>query len=149
MNGFFLLLAMTACTGSEDADKPADDSAAADADTDTDTDTDTDADTDADTDTDTDAPDLTTYRGFVEAHAAAYCASLSTCEFLDEQGYADIRACAAGVRAFYDAITCDAYQMGVAEACVRGDVQMRSACETSNSGEAPLACRDVCTAPAP
>ncbi len=141
------LLPLLACTGAEptDSGRPRKD-ADADADTDADSDADTDADTDTDTDADTDAPDLTSYEGFVEAHAGAYCGSLDSCGYLDEQGYDSKRACVTGITDFYD-VACPDFQADVAERCVRDDLLMARECKTSNGGEQPLACRDVCVAP--
>ncbi|MES2638469.1 MAG: hypothetical protein V4850_03280 [Myxococcota bacterium] len=147
MARFLLLLALPffACTGGEPTDsgkRPNKDAA----DTDTDTDADSDTDTDTDTDTDADVPDLTTYDGFVEAHAGAYCNSVETCGYLDEQGYDTKALCIQGITEFY-AVACPDYQQAAGELCVRGDLRMAGECETSNSGEQPLPCRDVCTPP--
>ena len=138
MARFLIVLALAGCTGTDtDSGRPAKDSRADDT---------ADADADTDADTDADLPDLATFAGFVEAHAGAYCASIDTCGFLDEQGYKTKAQCIQGITDFF-AVDCPDYQQLAGEICVRDDRRMVDSCETSNNGEQPLACRDVCTAP--
>ncbi len=153
MSRLLLLLPLFACTSSgdpADTEKPAKDDSAADTSADTDTDADTDADTDTDTDTDTNSgtPDLSTYTGFVDAHAGAWCASLEACGYLDDKGYADVRACVEATVAFLSAEACRDYQENVANICLREDLRMARACEEFPGGVAARACQEVCTPPA-
>jgi hypothetical protein len=139
-----ILLPLLGCTGTSNTDDDDDDS---DADADADADTDADSDADTDADTDTDVPDLTTYEGFVEQHARAYCASLETCGYLDDRSYDSRGACATAITNQYTTAGCASYQQPAAEQCVRGDLQIATACEESRDGMEPLPCQDVCTAP--
>jgi hypothetical protein len=145
------LLLLLACStpesSSKDRVKPVDSAA------DTDTDTDADADTDTDTDTDTDprdsgsVPDLGTFQGFVLAHARMLCTSRETCGYLDDQGYADERACVAGVEAFFDGVSCPDYQQEIGEACISEDRRMSRACDDFAAGAEPRVCGQVCDPP--
>lgn len=137
-----LLCTLAGCSFGVDSDDgaskddPADDTSADDTSGDTDTDTDTD-----------DRPNLSTYEGFTQAHAEAYCASLATCGYLDEQGYADVAACEAAILELLNRVPCESYQLPAAAACVDADVAMAENCADAREGMQPMVCRDVCTPP--
>ena len=100
-------------------------------------------------DTDSGRPDteLSTYEDFVAAHSRIYCASVETCEYLDERSYADRAACITAVSDLLLAATCDAYSQPTAERCIREDQRMATACDEFPGGQPSPSCRDVCTAP--
>jgi hypothetical protein len=138
-----LLLTLSACSfGVAGDEQKSDDEGGGD-----DTAADTSGDTDTDTDTDTDpGADVSTYEAFSTAHAETYCASLESCGFLDEQGYADRAACEAAILDVLGRVPCETYQVAAATNCIQADAQIAANCEGSREGAQPLVCRDVCEA---
>ncbi len=141
-----LLLSLTAC-GPTDENTPK----TTDTSEGTPTDTSADSATDSGADTATDSGgggggqgDVSTYEGFVQTHARTYCASLETCEYLDEQGYADRAGCVNSITTRLGAADCATYDENAGRRCVQQDREMASACADHPGGLPPTICRNVC-----
>lgn len=142
-----LLLSLTACG-------PTDENTTKTTDTSDGSTTDSAADsaTDSGADTSTDSGggggggqgDVSTYEGFVQTHARTYCASLETCEYLDEQGYADRAGCVNSITTRLGAADCPTYDENAGRRCVQQDRDMASACADHPGGLPPTICRNVC-----
>jgi hypothetical protein len=143
-----ILTFLAACTGSDDGTgKHGNRDSGTGDNTDADTDTDADSDADTDADTDTDQPDLTTYEGFTEAHAEAWCRSLAACDLLDDQGYATVADCVTDVTNTFASRACDSYAQAVAARCIADDRDMANRCDTAGTGAPPPVCAQVCSPP--